>query len=228
MKRRWFTLFLLTLGQITEELKTFLSQELFIKVKEGIEKRNFLAHHFWFERAHLMFSVAGLKSMIKELTELSSFFSAIDEEVSKFFKAKKNELGFTDDLVEFALLECVAGKPMEPLPCKRKLKKQEKIVRAWEFALSNGNLPLVFETDDGCLWEFCDVGLGWTNYEKTEKEWKLNEKIQPNLPATVNPRPENSTPWNYEFMLLNNTILWVKPGSLPRSFKWGLKKKTER
>ena len=63
--------FSLTLGEIVDALKDILPNELFMRLKSAVEKRNFLAHHFWFERAHLMHTSAGLYWMLKELSEFS-------------------------------------------------------------------------------------------------------------------------------------------------------------
>ena len=213
----------LTLGQLRDDLKDLLPEHLFSQLNEGVEKRNFLAHHFWFERAHLMFSAAGLKHLIEELSELSRLFSKLDKQASQYFKPKAQQLGLSDEVLQHALDEARSGKPMEPLPNKRKLKKQERLVRAWEFELPDGTQPLIFETEDGCLWQFCDVGLGWTYYHRIEPDWNENEIIQHYLPANINPRPKDCKPWSYEFKLTKKAVLWVKPGNRERSFKWGMR-----
>ena len=64
----------LTLGQVIEQLEGSFDQELFDRLNDAVSKRNFLAHHFWFWRCHLMSSEAGLSEIHKELSELSSLF----------------------------------------------------------------------------------------------------------------------------------------------------------
>jgi len=216
----------LTLGQIKDALKDILPDELFSKLDYVVKQRNFLAHHFWFERAHLMVSSTGLRRMLEELAVLSVLFSELDEQVSDYFKPKFRQLGITDEMLQNSFDEILSGKSLEPLPQKkRKLKKQERLVRAWEFKLPDGTLPLIFETEDGCLWQLCDVGLGWTNFDRIGPDWKVNKVIQPYLPANIDPRPKNCQPWEYEFKLSKNAVLWVKPGSRERSFKWGIRTK---
>jgi len=100
-------------------------------------------------------------------------------------------------------------------------------VRVWEFKLPDGTVPLIFETQDSCLWQLCDIGLGWTYYDRISTHWKENKIIQPYLPANINPRPKDCHPWEYEFKLRKNVFLWVKPGSQERSFKWGIKTKPQ-
>jgi hypothetical protein len=214
-----------TFGQAVQELERYLAKDLFEELDGAVEKRNFLAHHFWFERAHLMFSEAGAREMIDELDDLSEEFERLDEKIEALCRPKHTELGVTNELLKAALEECMRGKPWEPLPRKRRPRKQERIVTAWEFALPDGRKPLVFETEDGCLWQLCDVGLGWTYYDELAPDWTPHELICKYLPANVDPRPKDGTSWEYEFRLAKGAILWVKPGSKPKTFKWGIRRK---
>ncbi len=213
--------FSLTLGKVKKELKVkdILPDELFSKLDHVVEQRNFLAHHFWFERAHLMVSSKGLRQMLDEISVLSASFSKLNEQVSNYFKPKFRQLGLTDKMVQNSLDEILSGKPPESLPQKRKLKKQERLVRVWKFR----TLSLIFETEDSCLWQLCDVGFGWTNFDRIGPDWKENKIIQPYLPANINPRPNDCQPWEYEFKLSKNAVLWVKPGNRERIFKWGIR-----
>jgi len=217
--------FSLTLGEVTKQLKDILPEDLFAELEAGVAKRNFIAHHFWFDRAHLMFSVAGINRMIKELNEFSQIFSDLDKRTTKYLKPKCKQLGITDNVLQKALDDVITGKSMDPLAVKRKLKKKERLVCAWEFSLPNGTKPLIFETEDGYLWQFCDVGLGWTYYDNIGTDWQKNEIIKNYLPANINPRPKDAKPWDYEFRLAQGAILWVKKGRRPKTFKWGIRTK---
>jgi len=219
--------FSLTLGQVKDDLKHIVPDELYSKLEDVVKQRNFLAHRFWFERVHLMFSIKGLRQMLEELSVLSALFSELDEQVSDYFKPKFHQLGLTEKMLQNSLDEILSGKTPEPLLQKRKLKKQERLVRVWEFKLPDGALPLIFETEDSCLWQLCDIGLGWTNFDRISKYWKENKIIQPYLPANINPRPKDCQPWEYEFKLNKNAVLWVKPGSQEISFKWGIRTKPQ-
>ncbi|GAH26120.1 unnamed protein product, partial [marine sediment metagenome] len=95
----------------------------------------------------------------------------------------------------------------------------------WECKLPNETSPLIFETQDNCLWQLCDVGLGWTYFDRIATHWKENKIIQAYLPANISPRPKDCHPWEYEFKLKKNVFLWVKPGSQEGSFKWGIRTK---
>ena len=45
----------LTLGSLAEGIKDIVPEELYSDLDAAVRQRNFIAHHFWFERAHLMF-----------------------------------------------------------------------------------------------------------------------------------------------------------------------------
>ena len=218
--------FSLTLGQVKDALKHILPDVLNSKLEYVVEQRNFLAHHFWFERIHLMFSIKGLRQMLEELSILSESFSKLDEQVSDYSKSKLHQFDLTDEMLQKSLNEILSGKSPEPLLQKRKLKKQERLLRVWEFKLPDGTVPLIFETQDSCLWQLCDIGLGWTYFDRIDTHWKENKVIQPYLPADINPRPKDCHPWEYEFKLRKNAFLWVKPGNQERSFKWGIRTKS--
>ena len=44
----------LTLGQIRDELKNIIPNDLFLKLNDGVEKRNYLAHHFFTEQGYMI------------------------------------------------------------------------------------------------------------------------------------------------------------------------------
>ena len=213
----------LTLGQVKDEIKELIPEELFSQLDEGVERRNFLAHHFWFERIHLMLSPTGLNQIFRELDEYSSLFQRLDEMASIHLDVQRRKLGLTDEMLQACLDEIISGKPMEPLPQKRKPRKQEHIVRAWEFNVTDVGKVLVFESDDRQLWQLCDVGLGWTYFDKVKPDWQENEIIAQYLPADISPRPKDSRPWHYEFELGKGAVFWVRPGNRERSFKWGIR-----
>jgi hypothetical protein len=215
----------LTLGEITKQFKHLVPHKLFSELNEVVEKRNFLAHHFWFERAHLMLTAAGVHKMLHELNELSELFSDLDKKISMHFEPKRKELGLTDEILQAALNDVSAGRLLEPLPQKRKFKKQERLVRVWEVPLPSKAKTLVFETDDGCRWQLCDVGLGWTYHDTVESSWKENKEIQRYLPANINPRPKHDKRWHFQFKLAKGAIFWVKPGRAEFTFHWGIKRK---
>lgn len=218
----------LTLGQVKDEIEGLIPGDLFRQLDEVVGKRNFLAHHFWFERCHLMFSRIGLKEIIEELGEYSDLFYRLDKVAEEYIMPKIRELGITDEMLQSCMEEIKSARPIESLPDKRKIKKQERIIKAWEFRLADGSKPLIFETDDGCFLQLCYVGLGWTYYDKIQPDWKENKIIRQYLPATINSRPKDFKPWRYEFEFARSAILWVRPGKRKRSFLWGIRIKQKK
>jgi hypothetical protein len=128
------------------------------------------------------------------------------------------------------MAQILSGQGEEPLPGKnivrnleKKLKRKRRLIHVWEFSLPESGKPLIFEMEDGSLWQLCDVGLGWTRFQKTESDWVEHPAVKPYLPAEINPRPKDAKPWEYEFRLKNGAILWVKPGKHERTFRWGVR-----
>lgn len=192
--------------------------------------RNFLAHEFWFERAPLMFDADKIPHLIAELDEYAETFVRLDAQVSDWSVPRMRELGITDDLTQDYQRRLLADEAEEPLPdrqtvrkLEKKLGKRQQLIRVWQLALKDRGRSLIFEFSDGSLWQLSDVGLGWTRYKEIGPKWTEIDELKPHLPAYIIPRPKSSAPWDYEFMLANGVVLWVKPGRRKRSFTWGLR-----
>jgi hypothetical protein len=215
--------FSLTLGQVVDEVRDLVPTELHQQLVDAVEKRNYLAHHFWFDKIQLMLTTSGMHQMIDDLVGYAEFFQNLDASVRELLKPRLTRRGVTDEVLQQFLEEELSGKPWEPLPRKRKLKKAERLVRVWERQIAQGGTHLVFETEDGCLWELCDVGLGWTAIETTGSGWQESGTFKPFLPVTINPRPKRQGHWHYEINLGNRAVLWVRPAE-GRSFRYGIRR----
>ena len=225
--------FFLTLGDVITELAGKIPAEYSTRLDQVREKRNFLAHHFWLDRAHLMFRTDQVLKLIDELDGYTDLFNRLDEETSRWFRGRRHELGLTDEILQDSLTRILSGEGEEPLPGRdvvkdreKKLQRKQRLVRVWEFDLPEGGKPLVFEMQDGSLWQLCDAGLGWTRFQNTEPHWVENPAIQPYLPADIIPRPKDIKPWEYEFEIRGGAVLWVKPGRQDRTFQWGVRTKS--
>ena len=224
--------FSLTLGEVAENLEGILPAEWNTEVQKAVELRNFLAHHFWFDRAHLMHNVDNVRLLIAQLNGYADKFDKLDARISAWskLKEKQEQLGITDEILEDSLTKILAGECEEPLPDKKtvrelekKLRKQQRLIRVWEPTLEGGGRSLILELADGTLWQLSDIGLGQTRFAEVGPDWKEHQNIKPHLPADIVPRPKSSKPWDYEFTLANGVVLWVKPGQRERTFKWGLR-----
>ena len=213
--------FSLTLGQIVEKTKGVFSGGIQRRLEVALDKRNYLAHRCWFDRSPLMSSGPDLLDASRSSLNSSNLFG----ELAKRFRQsrpRRQAMGLTDELIQESFDKLIAGEPDEPLISQRLLKKQERIVRVWDVKVGDNLVTQIFETEDGCLWQFCDVGLGWTRLEEPAPEWTINERLQEYLPANINPRPSITEPWNYEFHLAKGAVLWVKRGKRERSYTWGI------
>lgn len=225
--------FSLTLGDVASRLEGVLPTELGGKVQEAVDIRNVLAHHFWFDRAHLMFSVNNVRQLIAELDGYAEAFDRLDTRVSEWSEPMRRGLGLADDVLQQSLRRILAGEPDEPLPdrqavreLEKKLGRRQRLIRVWQFTLDDGRRPLIFELADGSLWQLSDVGLGWTRFQEVGPGWTEHPAIKPHLPADTMPRPKSTAPWDYEFTLANGAVLWVKPGRRTQTFRWGVRTPT--
>jgi hypothetical protein len=222
--------FSLTLGDVAAKLKDVLPTELGGEVRQAVDTRNFLAHHFWFERAHCMFSVDKERQMIAELDGYAEQFNRLDIRIDEWSEPKRRQLGLTEQVLQDSLTRILAGESDEPLPdrqtvreLEKKLGKRQRLIRVWEFISADDRKPLIFELADGSLWQLSDVGLGWTRFQEIGSAWTEHSVIKPHLPADILPRPKPTAPWDYEFTLANGAVLWVKPGSQKQTFRWGVR-----
>lgn len=230
VEERLVQAFSLTLGDVAAKLEGVLPTELSEELRKAVDIRNFLAHHFWFERAHLMFSAEHVRQLIAELDSYADLFDRLDTLVSEWSEPKRQELGLTDEVLQASLSRILAGESDEPLPdrqsvreLEKKLGRRQRLIRVWEFTLDDGRKPLIFELADGSLWQLSDVGLGWTLFQEVGPAWTEHPAIKPHLPADILPRPKVAAPWDYEFTLANGAVLWVKPGRQKQTFRWGVR-----
>lgn len=102
----------------------------------------------------------------------------------------------------------------EPLPEVRPLRKRETLVAVYDLAVETGGSHLVFELEDGTLWQLCDVGIGWTRHREVVPDWTTAAAFRGLLPVDVRPRPKTASPWNFDITLGNRGTLVVrrKPG----------------
>ena len=221
--------FSLTLGEVIGELEGVLPDELRKNALTALERRNFLAHHFWFDRVHLMFNVRNTRQLITELDDDIQLFDELDACVSEYSRSILAGLGVTAEMQADSLSRVIAGEDDEPLLDKkaireldRRLRGKQRLIRVWEFTLDDGGRPLIFELADRSLWQLSDVGLGLTRFQQIDNVWIENSVIKPYLPADIPLRPKTNGPWKYEWNLAKGATLWVRPGRQERTFAWGL------
>lgn len=211
-----------TLGQVIKAIEKFVPSDLNELLKETLNIRNFMAHRFWFERVHLMYSEEGLLEMIDELAEYKNQLVDADRKASEHFKPLYKKFGIEQELINKCLIDVVEGQPPDPPFPQRKLKSQETIIHVWITNMQSGNV-LLFETEDNTIWQLCDVGLGWSYHQSVNTDWIPYHELEKYLPAIINPRPKRNAPWDYEFEFIPGVYFWVKPGKKERTIAWGVK-----
>lgn len=222
--------FATTMGEAAIKLKGVLPASLYEGVLEAVERRNMLAHRFWFDSAHLMLRPGNILKLIADLEDHAEYFDRLDHALMDRKKPFAQQMGLTDAMVKEAMESLLAGEASDPLPdaealrSLRRLSQPQRLVRIWEFVIEDGVTPLVFELEDRSLWQLCDVGLGFTSYRAVGSDWVEHPRTKDHLPAVVVGRPNVTNPWEYEFTLANGVVMWVKPGQKEKTFKWGLRK----
>jgi hypothetical protein len=198
----------MTLGQLIAATQDLVRPERADALQEALQRRNFLAHHFWYDQIRLMTSAEGMDTLIAELQEHAEFFQRLDESITADFDHDLPLGGFTEKQIAHALADVMAGKPSDPLPKKRYLRRTERIVRAWITETRNPAYP-IFESEDGALWQLADIGLAWAPYDSLAQEWAPHP-FQTCLPATCAPRPVDAQPWKYTLRFGNRGIVRVR------------------
>jgi hypothetical protein len=137
-----------------------------------------------------MTSLSGIEAMVDELSQDTELFSELDTEVEKLTEPLHGRMNLTPELFDKALADTLSGKACEPLIEQRKPKKEEIVVNVFDVPTASGHTVLVFQTEDGLLWQLCDAGLGWSPHKAVESSWPKARKFIDLLPAKINPRPK--------------------------------------
>jgi hypothetical protein len=223
--------FSMTFGQIVQDLAPLLPTNTLQRLHLALQKRNFLAHHFWYERSHLMVTNEGLSSMVRELAECAEFFQEVDREVTSYCLPHVHALGITEDHLTEAFQEILQGIPPDPLPSRPIPRRSQRvqIIRAWDIpsTLQEGGSGLIFEAADRQFWQLCDVGLGWFLRDEPEPHWVVNSALAQYLPAVMPARPSLRSPWDFDLPLARGAVLRVRPPSGNKIFRWSIVRSQE-
>jgi hypothetical protein len=91
-----------TLGRLIGKLRnlTTINNDLESLLTVALKKRNWLAHHYFRERAEECMSTSGRNSMIVELQRCRDLFKETDEKLEVVIKPLMKKLGMTDEILE--------------------------------------------------------------------------------------------------------------------------------
>ncbi|MBK7054893.1 MAG: hypothetical protein IPH52_07530 [Leptospiraceae bacterium] len=213
-----------TFNQIYIETKKDLPDEIKNQMDIAVKKRNYLAHHFWFEKVNYLFNEDKIVILLDELeNDYINFFESIDSQLDTTANSLASKLNLPDAILQESLNEILNGKNWDEIQTQRKLNTKELLIAVWDVKVNNG-VSLIFELADKTFWQLTDIGLGWTEFKEISDTWIRNNSITPHLPAHIEPRPKNIKPWDYE-LEINSKILWVKLSEKEKKIKWGLKEK---
>ena len=95
-------LFSLTLGQLVSEIAslTKLSEEEKEHLCKALAKRNWLTHHYFWERSVDLLTESGRDLMIEELQEAAYQFETLDDLFTSRWMKWAGAFGITDELLE--------------------------------------------------------------------------------------------------------------------------------
>ena len=213
-----------TLGNIVKEIEGVISEEDYRLVEAAVVRRNYLAHHFCWDRCPDMFTKEGLNQVLLDLKQWHEEIRVADEAVSRRLDQLSREtVGLTDELLAVQMKKELAGEHMEPLHCQRQAKKNETIVRIFRGRKESGKFKMIPVAGDGTHWQPGDRGLTWSDTIEVGEGWVPIEEVNRFLPAKIQSRPGESGPWSYAFQLKDGARLVFQPSSNPEvAFLWKL------
>ena len=223
--------FAITFGAIVNGLRGKIPDDEMCQLDELLDKRNYLAHEFWFRCVHRMFSASDIAGLVSELHGLGQVFSDATELFQSRCAPYLEKLGVTEALMRNIALgilcegeECSLPEKKEAQVLEKSLKAKQRLIRVWEVPYAHASKTIVFELEGGILRQLCEVGLGLTLFNAIKADWREHPAVSPYVPADILPRPKGVEPWRYQFNLQKGAVLWVTPGKGDNSFVWGVRK----
>lgn len=88
-----------TLGTLINQLREFItiSRQLETTLSRALQKRNWLVHRYFWERAITFMREDGRESMIKELREIGQFFEDMDLKLTTIVEEWGRKQGITEE-----------------------------------------------------------------------------------------------------------------------------------
>jgi hypothetical protein len=90
-----------TMGKMMRDLRSVTSVpgDLEGLLRDALKKRNWLAHHFFRERALEFMSASGRDAMIQEVAECRAVFKSADERLDQIVRPVRVASGLTDEML---------------------------------------------------------------------------------------------------------------------------------
>ncbi|MFZ3166799.1 MAG: hypothetical protein WA130_04225 [Candidatus Methanoperedens sp.] len=91
-----------TLGKLIHELRngSSISDDFESILSEALKKRNWLAHHYFWDRAQKFKTEEGQKDMKEELQEIADYFKEIDKNLTLILTNWGKKYGVTAEMIQ--------------------------------------------------------------------------------------------------------------------------------
>lgn len=214
----------LTFGQLKRDLKEldcFSDSELDL-IDKFHEKRDFLAHSYWWERAVEFYDEQLQHKLLVELDKLTESFANLNKIVENKTKDFIEEHNIDLDKI---MKEMIAEGQTIPLQSFRKLNKNEKVISLFPYKNTVNSLIPIFELEDKTFWTICEIGLTQYKFEIIPENKLKFKGIDDILPINqFNPRPKVQNPWNYELDLKKKGLkMIISKDSKEGIMRWNIK-----
>jgi len=202
------------------------------RLDQARQRRNWLAHDYWWQRAVALRSDEGCAEMLAELDEQVSFFNEMNALFQQILLTYLSLRGAESDWIRDELAPLLE-QPETLSPGERRLGERETLIGIWIQTCRGGDerveTPL-FEMADHTWWALSEDGLTPGPVQVDLPALRLRKDYQRLLPAEITPRPANAAGWNYSMPLSNGYYIWVSPSTHNGMWKlrWGMRKTKER
>jgi hypothetical protein len=99
-----------TMGNLIRRIRNFpeFTEGLKARIIAAKERRDFLVHHYWRERAVSFFNSEGRAKMILELNADAEMFEGLDKDIQAAMKPIRQRLGINEDKIAAHVKEFMA------------------------------------------------------------------------------------------------------------------------
>jgi hypothetical protein len=99
-----------TIGRLLNRMRKHISvpPNLNRTLGDALQKRNWLAHEYFWGRAGEMMTARGRKKMIDELTELSDFFSRVDAHLVSIYEKWSKKVGILQTVIDWNMKKLIS------------------------------------------------------------------------------------------------------------------------
>ncbi len=88
-----------TFGQLLTRIRKLdVDENVVARLNDALEKRNWLAHHYFWDRATTLLTRKGRCQMILELVDLANTFSELDDQLTRICTEWNERNGITEDV----------------------------------------------------------------------------------------------------------------------------------